>query len=49
MFTAGGSMYPVVLTVLTTTVMLVIGNNIVLSLGMVGALSIVRYRTAIRI
>ncbi|MGI6530126.1 MAG: DUF4956 domain-containing protein [Clostridia bacterium] len=38
----------VVLTVLTTTVMLVIGNNIVLSLGMVGALSIVRYRTAIK-
>ena len=38
----------VILTVLTTTVMLVIGNNIVLSLGMVGALSIVRYRTAIK-
>ncbi len=38
----------VVLTVLTATVMTVIGNNIVLSLGMVGALSIVRYRTAIK-
>ena len=29
-------------------VMTVIGNNIALSLGMVGALSIVRYRTAIK-
>ncbi len=38
----------VMLTVLTCTVMLVIGNNIALSLGMVGALSIVRYRTAIK-
>ncbi len=38
----------VVLTVLTATVMVVIGNNVALSLGMVGALSIVRYRTAIK-
>lgn len=38
----------VVLTVLTGTVMIVIGNNIALSLGMVGALSIVRFRTAIK-
>ena len=37
-----------VLTVITTTVMIVIGNNIALSLGMVGALSIVRFRTAIK-
>lgn len=37
-----------VLTVLTGTVMTVIGNNIALSLGMVGALSIVRFRTAIK-
>lgn len=36
------------LTVLTGTVMTVIGNNIALSLGMVGALSIVRFRTAIK-
>jgi hypothetical protein len=34
--------------VLTGTVMTVIGNNIALSLGMVGALSIVRFRTAIK-
>ena len=38
----------VVLTVLTGTVMTVIGNNLALSLGMVGALSIVRFRTAIK-
>jgi len=36
------------MTVITTLVMSVIGNNIALSLGMVGALSIVRFRTAIR-
>ncbi|MDO4793080.1 MAG: DUF4956 domain-containing protein [Filifactor alocis] len=36
------------LTVLTTVVMTVIGNNVALSLGMVGALSIVRFRTAIK-
>ena len=38
----------VMLTVLTGTVMTVIGNNIALSLGMVGALSIVRFRTAVK-
>ena len=38
----------VVLTILTGTVMTVIGNNIALSLGMVGALSIVRLRTAVK-
>ncbi|MEG2000665.1 MAG: DUF4956 domain-containing protein [Evtepia sp.] len=38
----------VMLTIVTTLVMTVIGNNIALSLGMVGALSIVRFRTAIK-
>lgn len=38
----------VILAALTGTVMTVIGNNIALSLGMVGALSIVRFRTAIK-
>ena len=38
----------VILAVLTGTVMTVIGNNIALSLGMVGALSIVRFRTAVK-
>ena len=38
----------VLLTIITATVMTVIGNNVALSLGMVGALSIVRFRTAIK-
>lgn len=38
----------VALTIITTTVMIVIGNNLAMSLGMVGALSIVRFRTAIK-
>lgn len=38
----------VTLTVLTTMVMTVIGNNLALSLGMVGALSIIRFRTSIK-
>lgn len=36
------------MTLITAMVMIVIGNNLALSLGMVGALSIVRYRTAIK-
>lgn len=36
------------MTLITTMIMNVIGNNIALSLGMVGALSIVRFRTAIK-
>lgn len=38
----------VMLVLVTTLVMNVIGNNVALSLGMVGALSIVRFRTAIK-
>ena len=38
----------VTLTIITTTVMIVIGNNLAMSLGMVGALSIVRFRTAVK-
>lgn len=38
----------VMLCVITSMVMIVIGSNIALSLGMVGALSIVRFRTAIK-
>lgn len=37
-----------VLTILTAMVTLAVSSNIALSLGMVGALSIVRYRTAIK-
>lgn len=38
----------VMLVIITTMVMAVIGSNVALSLGMVGALSIVRFRTAIK-
>ena len=38
----------VMLTLITTVIMSVIGNNVALSLGMVGALSIVRFRTAVK-
>ncbi len=38
----------VALTVITTLVILAVTSNVVLSLGMVGALSIVRFRTAIK-
>ena len=38
----------VMITMVTTIVMVVIGSNISVSLGMVGALSIVRFRTAIK-
>lgn len=36
------------MTVITTAIILTIQTNLVLSLGMVGALSIVRYRTAVK-
>ena len=38
----------IALTMITTLVILAITSNIILSLGMVGALSIVRFRTAIK-
>ena len=38
----------VMLTMVTTMVILIMANNVKLSLGMVGALSIVRFRTAIK-
>ena len=38
----------VAMTVITTAIMTVISSNIALSLGMVGALSIIRFRTAIK-
>ena len=38
----------VLLTTITTLVMSCIGNNVALSLGMVGALSIVRFRTSVK-
>ncbi|RAV13824.1 DUF4956 domain-containing protein [Paenibacillus contaminans] len=38
----------VLMTVITTLIIMTISTNIVLSLGMVGALSIVRFRTAVK-
>lgn len=38
----------VAMTIITTAIMAVISSNIALSLGMVGALSIIRFRTAIK-
>ena len=38
----------VVMTILTAVILVTISSNIMLSLGMVGALSIVRYRTAVK-
>lgn len=38
----------IALTMITSTVILAVTSNVVLSLGMVGALSIVRFRTAIK-
>ena len=38
----------IALTMITATVILAVTSNVVLSLGMVGALSIVRFRTAIK-
>ncbi|MDD3138409.1 MAG: DUF4956 domain-containing protein [Lachnospiraceae bacterium] len=36
------------ITIITTMIMSVVSNNIALSLGMVGALSIIRFRTAVK-
>lgn len=38
----------VAMSIITTAIMVVITNNIALSLGMVGALSIIRFRTAVK-
>lgn len=48
MYSPGFGVTLIALTMITTLVMLAVTSNIVLSLGMVGALSIVRFRTAIK-
>ena len=48
MYSAGFGVSLIALTMITTLVILAVTSNIVLSLGMVGALSIVRFRTAIK-
>jgi len=54
-YTFGGIMYSrnfnislITLTIMTNFIILAVTSNVVLSLGMVGALSIVRFRTAIK-
>ena len=48
MYSAGFGTTQIALTMITSTVVLAVTSNVVLSLGMVGALSIVRFRTAIK-
>ena len=48
MYSAGFGVTLVALTMISTFVILAVTSNVVLSLGMVGALSIVRFRTAIK-
>lgn len=48
MYSSGFATTLVALTMITTLVILAVTSNIILSLGMVGALSIVRFRTAIK-
>lgn len=48
MYSAGFGVSLMALTMITTLVILAVTSNVVLSLGMVGALSIVRFRTAIK-
>lgn len=48
MYSSGFGVTLIALTIITTLVILAVTSNVVLSLGMVGALSIVRFRTAIK-
>ena len=48
MYSAGFGVSLIGLTLVTTLIILAVTSNIILSLGMVGALSIVRFRTAIK-
>ena len=48
MYSTGFAMTLVGLSLVTTLVIMAVTSNVVLSLGMVGALSIVRFRTAIK-
>ncbi|MBQ2823379.1 MAG: DUF4956 domain-containing protein [Oscillospiraceae bacterium] len=48
MYSSGFGVSLIAMTMITTVVILAVTSNVVLSLGMVGALSIVRFRTAIK-
>ncbi|HIU25031.1 MAG TPA: DUF4956 domain-containing protein [Candidatus Copromorpha excrementigallinarum] len=48
MYSSGFGISLIAMTMITTLVILAVSSNVVLSLGMVGALSIVRFRTAVK-
>ncbi|MDO5845570.1 MAG: DUF4956 domain-containing protein [Methanocorpusculum sp.] len=48
MYSSGFAISLVAMALVTTMIILAIGSNIILSLGMVGALSIVRFRSAVK-
>ncbi len=48
MYSSGFGMSLVAMSLVTTMIILAIGSNVILSLGMVGALSIVRFRSAVK-
>lgn len=48
MYSSGFGLSLIIMTMITSLVILAVTSNVVLSLGMVGALSIVRFRTAIK-
>ena len=48
MYSSGFGLSLIAMTLITTLIILAISSNVVLSLGMVGALSIVRFRTAVK-
>ena len=48
MYSPGFGVSLIAMTMITTVVIMAVTSNVVLSLGMVGALSIVRFRTAIK-
>ena len=48
LYSPGFSLTLIMLTIVTAPVVMAIGSNVALSMGMVGALSIVRFRTAVK-
>ena len=48
LYSSGFGISLIAMTMITTLVILAVSSNVVLSLGMVGALSIVRFRTAVK-
>lgn len=48
MYSSGFAISLVAMSLITTMIIIAIGSNLILSLGMVGALSIVRFRSAVK-